>query len=285
MRDVQFSWALDIAKTIRQESDLFEATHNGSMDDVTDVWLFGDELRFSFRKHKEVGVLSGSGGVVRGVNKNKLDCNISRASSCIYGLAMCNLWEWFCTLTIDPTKYNRRDLEKFISDLSRWLNNQRRNFQNLKYLLVPELHADGESWHLHGFFMGLPVEALHRFQTGDTMGKYIADKVLQGQAVYDWPAYRKKFGFCDFEPVRNKSAAAKYIRKYITKELGASVTEVGAHLYYCSNGLNRPEKIKTGLMSWTNIKPDFASNGYACVSLPAESEQAKELLKSIKQVY
>lgn len=247
---------------------------------MTEVWRYGDEYRFVHLAYKAAAIIPISGRST-GVNDEKLACNISRASSAIYGLAMCNPWEWFCTLTLDPKKYDRMNLEKFVSDLSYWVSNQRRTYPNLKYLLVPELHADGCSWHMHGFFSGLPESALHRFAVHDVMGKYIAEKVLRGLPVYSFPAYQEKFGFSDFEPVRNKPAAAKYIRKYITKELGASVTEVGAHLYYCSKGLNRPRKVKTGSMSWTDIKPDFTRNGYSCLTLPVDSEQASRLIESL----
>lgn len=180
------------------------------------------------------------------VNDKKLDESISRARSKIFELGYCNQWQWFFTGTLAPDKYDRTNLEQFHKDLGRWLNNYKRKGCNIQYLLIPELHQDGKSWHIHGLLNGLPVEHLQRFQVGDKMGKALADKVRQGDVVYNWSAYADKFGFCDLEPVKNHEAVCKYITKYCTEELGRCVTEVGAHLYYRSRGLRTGELIKKG---------------------------------------
>ena len=53
-----------------------------------------------------------------GVNENKLDDNIARAKDRIFDLAYCNPWQYFFTGTLDASKYNRQDLEKFHKDRS-----------------------------------------------------------------------------------------------------------------------------------------------------------------------
>lgn len=191
------------------------------------------------------------------VNDEKLAENICRAKSAIFELAFCNPWDWFFTATLDPRKYDRSDLERFHKDLTQWFRDYRKKFGvSIKFLLIPELHSDGKSWHMHGFLSGLPADHLHLFQLGDTMGKAIADKVKAGDLVYDWPAYHRKFGFCDLEPIRNPEAVSKYITKYINKNLASSVTELGAHLYYHSRGLERAKTIKKGTMLGC-IAPDY----------------------------
>lgn len=112
------------------------------------------------------------------VNDSKLLKNISRAKQKIFELAFCNNWEYFFTGTLDSKKYNRSDLEKFHKDFSLFIRNYNRNHNcNIKFLVVPELHSDKKSWHLHGFLKGIPPEDLFQFQIGDKMGKAIADKV------------------------------------------------------------------------------------------------------------
>lgn len=76
------------------------------------------------------------------------------------------------------------------------------------------------------------------------MSKHILNKVNNGDVVYKWLAYENKFGFNDIEPIRNQEAISNYITKYISKELGSCVKELGAHLYYHSRGLNKAELIK-----------------------------------------
>lgn len=213
------------------------------------------------------------------VNDFKLDENIQRAKSLIFEYAFCNPWDWFFTGTLDSKKYDRSNLEKFHSDLTAWFKSYSR-YHNLKikFLLVPELHSDGVSWHIHGFLRGLPIEHLHQFVVGDVMGRALASKVQKGDLVFNWPAYQNKFGFCDLEPIRNPEAVSKYIMKYINKNLASSVKELNAHLYYHSRGLNKAQLIKKGAMAAT-ITPTY-ENDYCSVSWLDYSEELLQELSS-----
>lgn len=192
------------------------------------------------------------------VNESKLADNVSRTKQKIFELAFCNPWQFFFTGTLNPKKYNRTDLEKFHKDFCKWLQNYNQYYNcNIKYLVVPELHKDGKSWHLHGFLMGVPDVDLKQFQIGDKMGKSLADKVFNGDIVYNWIPYQEKFGFCDLEPIRNHEAIAKYVTKYINKDLAKSVTKLNAHQYYRSRDLKTALEIKKGHIDWSSISPDF----------------------------
>lgn len=213
------------------------------------------------------------------VNTEKLDESICRTRSTIFELAFCNPWSWFFTGTLDPKKYDRTDLKKFHHDITHWLSEYNRYHGTaIKFLLIPELHSDGKSWHMHGFFYDLPQEHLTRFQLGDRMGKALAEKVKNGDEVYNWSAYQKKFGFCDLEPIKNAEAVSKYITKYISKNLATSVTELNAHMYYHSRGLQFARTVKKGSMSIAvDIEPTY-SNDYCDVYwLPYSDELLQEL--------
>ncbi len=217
----------------------------------------------------------------RGVNEQKLADNISRAKSIIFEYAFCNPWEYFFTGTLDKSKYNRSDLDKFHKDFTKWISNYNRlkNCQ-IKFCIIPELHADGKSWHFHGFIMGLPVSHLHQFQIGDVMGKKIAERVYKGYTVYNWEPYAQKFGFCDLEPIQNAEAVSKYVTKYINKELGKSVTQLGAHMYYHSRGLKRAETKKKGFLMH-EIKYDFKGEFCDVAWLPYSDELLEQLCAGI----
>lgn len=194
------------------------------------------------------------------VNDCKLADNITRAKSSIFELAFCNPWEYFFTATLNPAKYDRTDLEKFHKDLTQWFRDYRKKYNiPLAFLLIPELHADGKSWHIHGLLHGIPEEHLQQFKIGDVMGKALADKVKNGDIVYNWSAYEKKFGFCSLEAVKNFEAVCKYLTKYINKNLASSVTELNAHLYYHSRGLNTAKTMKKGTML-ADIAPSFVGD-------------------------
>lgn len=213
-------------------------------------------------------------------NDEKLSCNISRAKKKIFEYAYCNPWDWFFTATLDKTKYDRQNLEKFHNDITQWLRNYSRlHSTSIKFLLIPEQHSDGKSWHMHGLLYGLPVEHLKQFKIGDKMGKALAEKVRKGDTVYNWLPYAEKFGFCDLEPIRKAEAVSKYITKYISKDLERSVTELNAHLYYHSRGLKTAKVIKKGTMS-ANIVPDYENDYCSVKTIPYSEETLKELLST-----
>lgn len=183
------------------------------------------------------------------VNDKKLDCNIRRAKSKIQEYVMCNEWDMFITLTLDKTKYDRYNLKKFHKDLTQFIRIRNREAHNdIKYLFIPEEHKDG-AWHIHGFIRGLDLSELRLFTLDEKLPLYIREKLSNGQEVYQWVKYYEKFGFCDLEPIRDKSRASSYVRKYITKELAQCVKETGAHMYYCSRGLKVAEIIQKGTVS------------------------------------
>lgn len=220
----------------------------------------------------------------------RLACNLSRARSTIFELAICNPWEYFITFTLDPQKYNRTDLKKFSKDLSRFIRNYRaRHKANVKYLLIPEQHKDGESWHMHGFIMGLPEDHLRPFTLEEHIPYYIRRKLENGQSVYEWESYHKKFGFCDIEPIRNIEATSKYVTKYVTKAFDSGVTESGGHLYYASQKLNRATVIAKGQLSDSTINFDFENEyvrtkWYDATDQPENLIEPDETTKKIKKL-
>ena len=175
------------------------------------------------------------------LNEDKLEESIIRTRSKIYELSICNDWELFVTLTLDKSKYNRMDLNKYRKDLAQFIRDYNKKYDiGIKYLLIPEMHKDG-AWHMHGFILGLPLEHLRKNENG----------------YLDWFPYRNKFGYISIDKIRDKEASSCYILKYITKNLNNCVKEVGAHMYYCSQGLKRAEVIKRGTLKERNVSWDF----------------------------
>lgn len=197
---------------------------------------------------------------------------------------LCNDFVFFVTLTLDPKKYDRNNLQKFISDLSLFIRhyNSRKN-ANIKYLFIPEQHLDG-CWHMHGFIMGLPYDRLELFDLHGEMNlpPYIVSKLKNNELLYYFPAYDKKFGYNIFEPIRNKKASVLYMCKYLTKDLSRNVKELGNHLYYCSKGLKKAEVIKQGQFLDSDYHFDF-SNEYGGQSFfdLLDNDQLEEIKNKI----
>lgn len=220
------------------------------------------------------------------VNDEKLDTNISRAKAMLYEYAVCNPWSWFLTLTLDKAKFNRYALGLFHKALTQWMRNYSKQHNlKIKFLLVPEQHKDG-AWHIHGFLFGLPLEHLRLFTLQEHLPKYIRKKLKAGESVYTWEPYANKFGFCDIEPIRNEEAARKYVLKYITKDMSRCVSEINAHMYYCSRGLKCAEELKKGKLidcDFTDIVPIDYENDYVRVAwLPHDEDTIERLMWAVR---
>ena len=211
---------------------------------------YGDRFKLTLRKfvadYPDLPTAS-DGPKVR--SEDKLDQSISRARARIFELAICNPWEFFVTLTLDPARYDRRDLPAFRRDLSQWIRNQRRlHGCDFRYLLIPEMHRDG-AWHMHGLVAGLRESAFE----------------FNANGYLDYPPYRDRFGFISLSRVRVPEAVARYITKYVSKDLAARRGAVGAHLVYASRGLLGSELIDRGdFHPPAGLKPTF-ENDYVWV--------------------
>ena len=122
-------------------------------------------------------------------------------------------WEFFVTLTFDDKfvedSYSHEKVSKY---LHRWLDSQKHQNPNMRYLLVPELHQSGRI-HFHGVFSDVPNWVLVPGvdpHTGEIIEK-------NGKIIYNLTNYT--LGFTTVSKVENIEAVSHYISKYITKEL------------------------------------------------------------------
>lgn len=190
-------------------------------------------------------------------NAGKLESSLSRSRRNIWELSMCNMWEYFVTLTVNGEKMNRYDLNAVYKKLGKWFNNYNsRNATSIKYLIIPEQHKDG-AWHFHCLLHGLPLEHLRPFQPADHIPQHIKEMLVSGRIIYEWPAYREIFGFVTVEAILHPDRCAAYMTKYITKELMESVIDLNAHIFFCSQHLNRAELVCRGPVVKGIEQPDF----------------------------
>ena len=195
------------------------------------------------------------------VNDKKLDNNISRAKSRVKELGLCNIWDYFATITLDKKKYDRYNLKQFKTDLSQYIANLNKIYKiKIRYILIPEQHKDG-AWHMHGFFSGIPLSFMEQFDLSKPLDKYIVDNY---ETVMNFPKMAEKFGFVSFDMIRDQEKAVNYLIKYITKDLAKCVNELGAHMYYSSNRLNKAKDIIKGTSTAIDI-PFAFENEYCSV--------------------
>lgn len=172
--------------------------------------------------------------------------SLSRTRARIFELAACNEFTHFCTFTQDKEKRDRFNLTEFREDfaqLVRNLNRSRAAGDKIKYLLIPEKHKKG-GWHMHGFLKGLTPDDLRLFTLDEKLPQRLRKQLKEGAKIYDWTRYRRSFGYFTCTEIENGTAAAKYITKYVTKDVAETVRKSGAHLFFASQGLKGRKKLE-----------------------------------------
>ena len=154
--------------------------------------------------------------------------SLSRTKNKIYNIARSNEWDWFITLTFDREKTDSSYYDRVTSRLQKFLNNlQQRKCPNLKYLIVPEFHADGINYHFHGLLA----------QCDGLNFCYSGHDTKDGKPIFNIPNW--KYGFTTATRVTDTKRVSSYITKYITKESMIYLKE--KNRYYTSRNINRTE--------------------------------------------
>lgn len=152
--------------------------------------------------------------------------SLSSTKNRIYNISRSNVWEWFITLTFDREKTDSSDYDLVVRRLKIFLNNlQQRKCPDLKYLIVPEFHADKEHYHFHGLLAG--CDGL-KF-------RYSGHDTKDGLPIYN--ILNWSWGFTTATRVYDTQRVSSYITKYITKESGIYLKE--KHRYYASRNVSR----------------------------------------------
>ena len=148
-----------------------------------------------------------SDDIIRMRAERSITSSLNRTKNKLYGIARANEWDLFITLTFDRNITDSSDYDLISRRTRNWLNNiQKRYCPDLKYLVVPELHADRIHWHIHGLLAN--ISGLKMLNTGI---------VKNGKSIYNLRGW--KFGFSTASYVVDSARCASYICKYITKEL------------------------------------------------------------------
>ena len=133
----------------------------------------------------------------------------------------------FVTLTLSPDEVQRNDYEAIYKRLSTWLENRVKR-DGLKYILIPEYHADGENIHFHGC---MNKSALKVVNSG---------KRRQGKVVYNISDFT--LGFTTAINISGEDSTirvARYMLKYITKAYDSG-NKVGGRYYLHGGKLALP---------------------------------------------
>lgn len=182
----------------------------------------------------------GSPGVQR-VGKNTAESNehskfisLLRSKQTIIDLAYHNglikSWEYFLTLTFDPSIVDSRDYIAVSEILAKWINNMKHQNKYMEYIIVPEPHKSGRI-HFHGIFRNVPNWKLTPARSSKT------NRLIKKNGIQIFNLDNYKLGYSTVSKVSNLEAVSVYISKYMTKEL---LDLSYKKRYWCSKSLLRP---------------------------------------------
>lgn len=191
----------------------------------------------------------------------KLSQALSRARSMLLQYALCNRWDYFITITVDPERFDRDDLHGIRKYLAQWVRDYRKQYgSEFKYVLVPELHKKG-GWHFHGLVSGIRSDHLSDF----ILGLHPTD-LVRGQ-YRNFGLLSKAVGFCSLSQIKNLLGASFYMTKYLTKDM--VVSGFYEHLYFACRGLHKSRPVSelyhydSSLEDLLQVESDYCCSGWA----------------------
>ena len=170
-------------------------------------------------------------------NRDKnLHDSMQRSKKSLIDYAFNNQWTHFATFTVNSEKCDRTSLAACNKKIGMVLNQFRRYIcKDFKYLLVPEQHKDG-AFHYHGMVY-FPEEIS------------FTNVRVKRKTLHTVDYFTEYLGYNSFSLIDNQIKAAKYITKYIDKQMKQghirNIREqiANAKLLLHSRGLRRPIKM------------------------------------------
>ena len=228
----------------------YHSVHVPELDIVTFNPLTGQNVTkfgYAYKPDKPPCNLPEKYDTISGTDKGR-----RRATVKIFDYIRCN-WDLDCmfTLTFDGAKIDRTSYEDIVKKVGEWLSNRvRRN--GLKYIAVPEFHADGEAIHIHGVcnFAALKTEWSGVVKGGKRVYN-ITDFTLGHTAV-------KRFS----KGITDRHAVSVYVAKYITKDSD----KVGGRYFLHGGKLEKPREVFCEITAEDieKITKEFSCSSYAC---------------------
>lgn len=182
--------------------------------------------------------------VRRAVNRSKVRC---------FDYIMCNPdLDTFATLTCDAERVDRTDYAAIYKYTRAWLSNrvQRRE---LKYILCPEYHHDGEAIHYHMIGNRDAIDLIEALTPSGNVRR------RKGKPVYNIRDWDLGFSTAQVIPAGDsREAVAKYIFKYMGKQIGA---RIGGRYFLHGGDLASPveELCDVEPAAIQALQPSFAS--------------------------
>ncbi|MFV0399432.1 MAG: hypothetical protein ACK5LX_02280 [Oscillospiraceae bacterium] len=164
--------------------------------------------------------------------------NLARARRSVRDLILCNWFDLFCTFTFSGERVDRYNYDQCRDKIISFFRKYKERYSSdFRYLIIPEFHKDG-GIHFHGMVRGIrksdlwtpPLIPRRNRSTGQL------EMVPNTKEYVSWKKY--KLGFFSCSQVKNYNACAKYVAKYVTKDL--QKMSLGKRVFFHSQGLQVP---------------------------------------------
>jgi len=162
--------------------------------------------------------------------------SMRRSKDKIYQYARANVWEQFATYTFNPKKVKRNDYDECYKSVKHHLINVKQYYaKDLKYIMVPEYHADKKNYHFHALLSNIGNIPLEK-AINTKKGQY---KTYKGKQIYNIKPYKQ--GFAEMVEIGSGESGkvSNYLTKYITKDLMLQTPNRQRYLH--SKNLDLPE--------------------------------------------
>ena len=200
--------------------------------------------------------------IIKKTDKKEVErISLSRTRRNIRELALCNDFEYFCTLTVNSAKCDRYSLDEVQDNLRKCLRNIRNNSDNFKYLIVTEKHLDG-AFHFHGLMSGVSDLYVNKY---GYMSCFKLDVL----------------GLNSFSKIKSIEKVANYILKYISKDC---VKNSKNQVYISSRGLKKAERTELNTNIKNDIKFSFSNDYVDILDFDVEKAHRGFLLKIMQNM-
>lgn len=144
-----------------------------------------------------------------------------------------NYWTHFITLTIDSKKIDATDKNLILKKVLKQFDNYKQRYdKTFKYILIPELGSVNKRLHFHGII----------YTKCDKFLNKLFFDTLHQVTVYRNEWFYKNIGANQFTAINNNSEAiARYICKYMGKNLDRDFYKIYNCWYFCSKGLQKSD--------------------------------------------
>lgn len=148
--------------------------------------------------------------------QHTLKSSRKRALDNIFGYALCNEWQYFITLTFNPSIVDREDDNDIIYHWTLFRQKLQYYYAEVKILAIPERHPTSGKLHLHCLVGNCNLDKYLSRAINSHTNKQIYSN---GRVVFNLELF--DFGFSTVVKIdSNPLKVANYLSKYVVKDFG-----------------------------------------------------------------